>query len=124
MENGELFEKLNSTTAVIGIVGLGYVGIPQALRYAEVGYKVLGLDIDADKAKKISVGKTSIKHIFGEAIHKAVEQSFEASTNFSRAAEDCALGSSESGKKIAVPYLASRSRVDDMRDLPSLTILN
>ena len=91
MDNSELIEKLNSNTAVIGIVGLGYVGIPLALRYAEVGYKVLGLDIDAGKAEKIAAGKTYIKHIPDEAIQKAVGQGFEASTDFSRAAEADAL---------------------------------
>ena len=42
----ELIEKLKSKKAVIGIVGLGYVGLPLALRYCEVGYNVVGLDID------------------------------------------------------------------------------
>ena len=42
----ELLEKLRSRQALIGIVGLGYVGLPLSLTYAEVGYRVLGLDID------------------------------------------------------------------------------
>ena len=50
----QLINKLNDKTAVIGIVGLGYAGIPLALRYAEAGYKVLGLDIDSEKIKNIS----------------------------------------------------------------------
>ena len=42
----ELINKLTDKSAIIGIVGLGYVGIPLALRYAEAGYKVVGFDID------------------------------------------------------------------------------
>ena len=43
MTHEVLIEKLNDKTAVIGIVGLGYVGLPLMLRFVEVGYKVLGI---------------------------------------------------------------------------------
>ncbi len=87
----ELINKLDDRSAVIGIVGLGYVGIPLAIRYAEVGYKVVGFDIDDEKAEKISAGKTYIKHIPDEAIQGAVDKGFEATTDFSRAGEVDAL---------------------------------
>jgi UDP-N-acetyl-D-glucosamine dehydrogenase len=83
----QLINKLTDKTAVIGIVGLGYVGIPLALRYAEAGYKVLGFDIAADKIEKISAGKTYIKHIPDEDIQAAVDNGFEATTDFTRATE-------------------------------------
>ncbi len=44
----KLVEKFNNKQAVIGIVGLGYVGLPLMLRYSEVGFKVIGIDIDAE----------------------------------------------------------------------------
>ncbi|MFC9523375.1 UDP-N-acetyl-D-glucosamine dehydrogenase, partial [Bacillus velezensis] len=47
--NKQLIERLDSKTATIGIVGLGYVGLPLLLRYSEVGYKVVGFDIDPSK---------------------------------------------------------------------------
>jgi len=87
----KLIKKLNDKTAVIGIVGLGYVGIPLAIRYADAGYKVLGFDINQDKADKIANGKTYIKHIPDEAIKAAVDKGFEATTDFSRATEADAL---------------------------------
>ena len=87
----DLINKLNNKTAVIGIVGLGYVGIPLALRYAEAGYKVIGFDIDPEKAEKIAAGKTYIKHIPDEDIKAATEKAFEATTDFTRAAEADAL---------------------------------
>ena len=87
----DLINKLNDKSAVIGVVGLGYVGIPLSLRFAEVGYKVLGFDIDPDKAKKISAAKTYIKHIPDEAIKAATDKGFEATTDFSRATEADAL---------------------------------
>ncbi len=91
MSNRDLIQKLNDKSAVIGIVGLGYVGIPLALRYAEVGYKVIGFDIDADKAHSIAAGKTYIKHIPDEAIQAAADKGFEATTDFSRAMQADAL---------------------------------
>ena len=42
--NSELIAKLDRNTATIGIVGLGYVGLPLMLRYCEVGYKIVGFD--------------------------------------------------------------------------------
>ena len=52
-----LIEKLTNKTAVIGIVGLGYVGLPLAIRFAEAGYKVIGLDIDPKKPAVYCTGK-------------------------------------------------------------------
>jgi len=83
----KLINKLTDKSAVIGIVGLGYVGIPLAIRYAEVGYKVLGFDIDPEKIEKISNGKTYIKHLPDEMIQSAVDRGFESTTDFSRAGE-------------------------------------
>lgn len=83
MEN-ELIAILKDQSAIIGIVGLGYVGLPLAIRYAEVGYKVLGLDIDPDKASYIAQGKTYIEHIPDVAIQGATANGFEATTDFNR----------------------------------------
>jgi UDP-N-acetyl-D-glucosamine dehydrogenase len=87
----QLINKLKDKTAIIGIVGMGYVGIPLAIRYAQVGYKVLGFDIDQVKADKIAAGKTYIKHIPDAAIKGAVDNGLEATTDFTRAAEADAL---------------------------------
>ena len=68
---------------MIGIVGLGYVGLPLLLTYAEKGYKVLGLDIDQTKTDAINEGRSYIKHIEGERIaKKRKEDRLEGSTDF------------------------------------------
>ena len=87
----DLIQKLASKTAVIGIVGLGYVGLPLAIRFAEAGYKVIGLDIDPKKPRYIAQGKTYIEHIPDAAIQEAVASGFEATTDFALAAESDAL---------------------------------
>ncbi len=86
-----LKKKLNDKSAVIGIVGLGYVGLPLAIRYAEVGYKVLGLDVDPKKVEDIANGKTYIKHIPDAAIQGATERGLEATTDFANADKADAL---------------------------------
>ena len=86
-----LLEKLTNKTATIGIVGLGYVGLPLMLRYTQVGYKVLGLDIDPDKVNKLNAGQSYIEHIPATAITAAVNKGFEATTDFSRSSEADAL---------------------------------
>jgi UDP-N-acetyl-D-glucosamine dehydrogenase len=87
----QLTAKLCDRTAVIGIVGLGYVGLPLTLRYAAVGFKVLGIDIDAAKVAKLNRGASYIEHIAARDIAHAREHGFEATTDFSRAGEADAL---------------------------------
>ena len=89
-ELNNLTAKLHDKTALIGIVGLGYVGLPLLLRYVEAGYRVLGLDIDPDKPAKLHRGETYIKHIPAAAI-AAARHGFEATTDFSRVGEADAL---------------------------------
>jgi UDP-N-acetyl-D-glucosamine dehydrogenase len=89
--NDKLIANIQSNTASVGIVGLGYVGLPLALRFTEVGIRVLGFDIDQAKVDAIHSGKTYIKHIPDAAVAKAHAQGFHATTNFSRASEVDAL---------------------------------
>ena len=53
----QLLGRIQDRSAVIGIYGLGYVGLPLALRFAEVGYKVLGFDIDPAKVEALGQGR-------------------------------------------------------------------
>lgn len=73
-----LIEKIEDRSAVIGIVGLGYVGVPLVLRFADAGFKVIGFDIDADKVAILNANKSFIQHISGDAIARARGAGFEA----------------------------------------------
>jgi UDP-N-acetyl-D-glucosamine dehydrogenase len=86
-----LISKFKDRSAVIGIIGLGYVGLPLTLRYSAVGFKVLGIDIDAGKVDKLNAGASYIEHIGAAHIAAARAAGFEATTDFSRAAEADAL---------------------------------
>jgi UDP-N-acetyl-D-glucosamine dehydrogenase len=85
MTKERLIEKLEARTATIGIIGLGYVGLPLALRFAGTGYRVLGFDIDPVKVDAIERGRSYIEHIPSSAVEAARGQGFRATTDFSRA---------------------------------------
>lgn len=91
MSNHSLIDSFMSKSATIGIVGLGYVGLPLALRFSDVGYQVLGFDIHAGKVERLNAGESLIEHIPSSAIAEARKCGFSATTDFSRAAEADAL---------------------------------
>lgn len=80
-------QKFADKSAKIGIVGLGYVGLPLMLRYTDIGYQVLGFDIDEEKVRKLNNGESYIEHIPSEKIAAAADNLFEATTDFSRIGE-------------------------------------
>lgn len=87
----ELLSRLQDHSAVIGIVGLGYVGLPLAIRFAEVGYRVLGFDIAEDKVGKLNRGESFIEHISAASVQGMRAAGFEATTDFARTSEADAL---------------------------------
>jgi UDP-N-acetyl-D-glucosamine dehydrogenase len=92
----------------IGIVGLGYVGLPLCLQFARNGAKVLGLDVDAVKVDAINGGRSYIEHIDGALIAQAVaDGTLSASTDFSRVKDlDAVI--------ICVPTPLNRNREPDI----------
>jgi UDP-N-acetyl-D-glucosamine dehydrogenase len=80
----QLLAKFADRSAVIGIFGLGYVGLPLSLRFAEAGYRVLGFDIDEAKVAALRQGRSYIEHI-------RLQGPLSATTDFSRTRECDAL---------------------------------
>jgi UDP-N-acetyl-D-glucosamine dehydrogenase len=104
-----LLSRIEDKSAVIGIIGLGYVGLPLLLRFTEVGYKVLGFDTDSEKLVKLAKGQSYLKHIPSEPIAAAVAAGlFEGTKDFSRAAEADAL-------IICVPTPLNNHREPDLK---------
>ena len=69
----------------IGIIGCGYVGLPLALRFSDVGHHVTGFDLDKAKVDKLNAGETYIQHIPAEKIRQHVEaKHFDATADFKR----------------------------------------
>lgn len=72
----DLINRIQSGNAIIGVVGIGYVGLPLALRFAETGFKVIGFDVDAAKAETIASRQSYFSHIAHERIGQAVDNGF------------------------------------------------
>lgn len=81
-----LIGSLNDGDATIGIVGLGYVGLPLMIRYGEVGYRVIGFDIDVDKITSLSKGESFIKHIPSSRL-VSIQSNYAVTSDFTKIAE-------------------------------------
>jgi len=82
-----IVEKFRAAKSTIGIVGLGYVGLPLMIRYVDVGYKVIGFDVDREKVKNLNSGESYIEHIANDKIRTVRENGFEATSRFPRISE-------------------------------------
>ena len=76
-----LLNSLRNKEVKIGIIGMGYVGLPLAIAYAEKGFKVLGIDIDKSKVNKINNAKSYINHIPSDKLKKLVDSNILKATN-------------------------------------------
>ena len=78
-----LKSKIHNRDACIAVIGLGYVGLPLAIRFSEEGFKVVGFDIDKEKVALLNNGKSYIKHINESDIAEMVNNGLTAKTDFS-----------------------------------------
>lgn len=84
----EILNKIESRTAKIGIVGLGYVGLPLAIEFINAGFNVMGFDIDDEKIKMLTNSKTYIKHIPEEMLKSINETGrFTCTSDFAKSAD-------------------------------------
>ncbi|MDR1657475.1 MAG: nucleotide sugar dehydrogenase [Deltaproteobacteria bacterium] len=102
----KFLKKITERKAVVAVVGLGYVGLPLALSFAEVGFQVLGLDVDDDKIKKIARRESYIGHISKDRL-KAASGLFSATSDFGLAGEADAI-------IICVPTPLTKNREPDL----------
>ncbi len=101
-------ELIDNQKAVIGIIGLGYVGLPLVKAFIDAGFKTIGFDVDASKVESLLAGKSYIKHLPGEWISNCIaEESFTPTSDLDRMGEADAL-------LICVPTPLSDSRDPDL----------
>ncbi|TJW84194.1 MAG: nucleotide sugar dehydrogenase, partial [Mesorhizobium sp.] len=100
----ELGNRIRTRDYTIGIMGLGYVGLPLAMISLDAGFKVIGFDIDASRVALLNRGETGIDHLPGAAIKVAVDSKrFRATSDFADLSEPDAI-------LIAVPTPLTRNR--------------
>ncbi|HSD62338.1 MAG TPA: nucleotide sugar dehydrogenase, partial [Ignavibacteriaceae bacterium] len=88
----KLLDKINNKSAVIGIIGMGYVGLPLGLEFASKGFKVIGFDLDESKVRKLNKGESYIKHIAPSRIKNVLaNQKFSATSQFEKLPEADAI---------------------------------
>ena len=76
-----LIDKINDKSAKVGVIGLGYVGLPLAIEFTNAGYKVTGIDVDNKKVKSINSGNNYIKDVDDTTLKNAVKNELLSSTS-------------------------------------------
>src|SRR4051812_37850382 len=103
-----LLSKILAHQAKVGIIGMGYVGLPLALAFVEKGFTVLGFDVDPAKVEAIGEGRGYIKHLDPERLTVAARSDrLHATTDFSRLTEPDAI-------LVCVPTPLTPQREPDM----------
>jgi UDP-N-acetyl-D-glucosamine dehydrogenase len=100
--------RVESREAIVGVIGLGYVGLPLVLNFARRGFRVIGVDIDRAKIDKLRAGESYIRHIDPAAIKPEVESGRVAVTSDFASAREC------DAILICVPTPLNRNREPDM----------
>ncbi len=84
----DLWEKIETKQARIGVIGLGYVGLPLAVEYAQRGFYTVGIDLNRERVLRLNAGANYIQDIADEAVAEVVEKGFfTADDDFARAGE-------------------------------------
>jgi UDP-N-acetyl-D-glucosamine dehydrogenase len=99
--------RIRSKAAVVGIIGLGYVGLPLARAFTSNGFRVLGFDVDSAKVEKLSAGRSYIKQIPDDAVRGMRDRGFQATDQFDRLTEADAI-------LICVPTPLTEAREPDL----------
>ncbi|MFP6614803.1 MAG: NAD(P)-binding domain-containing protein, partial [Candidatus Hydrogenedentota bacterium] len=88
MDAQAFIDRIESKAAVVGVVGLGYVGLPLVMEFCRNGFRVIGFDIDGKKTECLNRGESYIHHIPSAEVKEIADGGLlEATTDFARAAE-------------------------------------
>jgi UDP-N-acetyl-D-glucosamine dehydrogenase len=103
-----LTSKISSRSAKVGVIGLGYVGLPLVIEFSRAGFEVTGFDIDSRKIEFLKAGKSYIKHIDLSKVKDVLKGHFSATSDFTLLRKmDCVI--------ICVPTPLNRNREPDMK---------
>ncbi|MHC4471115.1 MAG: nucleotide sugar dehydrogenase [Planctomycetota bacterium] len=104
----DLRQKIEDRSALIAVIGLGYVGLPVGVVFAEAGYPVLGIDVSAEKVESIKSGRSYVQDVPTEVLEPLVKEGrIEATTDFDRLSEADAIS-------ICVPTPLNKTKDPDL----------
>jgi UDP-N-acetyl-D-glucosamine dehydrogenase len=104
-----LEQKIDDKSLSIGVIGLGYVGLPLSLTFLRKGIRVIGFDLDPKKVEALHAGRSYIKHIDAQEVYEFIKaDQFEVTGDFERLGEPDAL-------LICVPTPLNKSREPDLQ---------
>jgi UDP-N-acetyl-D-glucosamine dehydrogenase len=107
----ELKQRIESRDAVIGVVGLGYVGLPLAVEFAKAGYRVVGFELDAKKVEAVAARTSYIEDVPAEDVRREVSEGrLAATTDFAQLARCDVIN-------VCVPTPLTKSRDPDVSHL-------
>ena len=110
-----LLERIADRSALIGVVGLGYVGLPLVVGLAEAGFKVIGVDVDRTKVASLNKGESYIEDVPSEVVKRLVESGqFHASTSFANLDDADAIS-------ICVPTPLNKTKDPDISYIVAVT---
>jgi UDP-N-acetyl-D-glucosamine dehydrogenase len=107
LDRQALLQRIDAGEVHVGIIGLGYVGLPLARAFCDRGIRVLGFDVDPAKVERLQRGESYIRHIPSETIRAMRRELFEATADFDRLDEPDAI-------IICVPTPLTESREPDL----------
>lgn len=115
MGYADLEQKINEKTARVGVVGLGYVGLPLLRAFIRAGFSAIGFDVDETKVQKLNAGESYIKHIPSDWIREWISSGrFKATADMNRLCEPDAI-------LICVPTPLNESRDPDLQYIEGTT---
>ena len=104
----QLLEKIAAREARVAIIGLGYVGLPLAVTFAEAGFQVIGIDVDGRKVRAIGAGESYIEDVPGDCVARLVRGGTLCATSDYAALQRCDVVS------ICVPTPLGKTRTPDI----------
>jgi UDP-N-acetyl-D-glucosamine dehydrogenase len=111
----ELIRKADDRSALMGVVGLGYVGLPLVMEFVRAGYRVLGFDVNARVVEGLAAGRSHVQDVPGAAVAEAIEAGrFTATTDLTRMGEPDLIS-------ICVPTPLSKTKDPDVSFVLSAT---
>ncbi|HEU0000206.1 MAG TPA: nucleotide sugar dehydrogenase, partial [Ktedonobacteraceae bacterium] len=111
-EASELLQRIERRVAVVGVIGLGYVGLPLAVEFARADFCVLGFDIDKERIDALNRGICHISDVNDDVLRQALATNLEATSNFERLPEADAL-------MICVPTPLGKNKEPDVSHIMS-----